>query len=145
MGRARASVFPGKVRKKTGGRQPGSLNKSTLRTNEEKEALRTVMRAKVRERWAPMIDAQLDNAIGIKHFMLRDAKTGQFRRITEPAEIDAALAAEGVVEGTHYWIYTKDPASASAIDLMNRVIDKPIEPVDIDHGGTIVLKWEGEK
>lgn len=147
MGRQRVSVLPGLVpgRKRgrpkgSGGRKPGALSKTTITANAEKEALRQYLRAKVAARWEPLINAQLDNAIGLKHLMLRDPKTGKFEHIKEEADIARALASDGE---TH-WIYTKDPNSASAIDLFNRVIDKPIEPVEADVGGTIVLRWEGE-
>ena len=56
------------------------------------------------ERLEPLIDAQIDNAIGIRHLMMRDPKTGKFERVTGDVEqIDEAL------KNNACWIYTKDP------------------------------------
>ena len=44
-----------------------------------------------------MIEAQIANACGVQHFFLRDESTGQFKRITGPDEIEAAVCFESVV------------------------------------------------
>jgi hypothetical protein len=59
--------------------------------------------------------------------MLRDPKTGKFERITEVAQIEAALNAEDAAEGSSYYIWTKDPSVQAFTDLMNRALDKPKE------------------
>lgn len=100
----------------------GTKYKPTL----EKEALREVVRQKVAERLDPLLDAQLDNATGIRHFMVRGAG-GKFERLTDPEQIAAALNADGAQEGSTYWIYTKDPSVQAFTDLLNRLIDKPKE------------------
>ena len=53
-----------------------------------------------------MIEAQIDNAIGISHFFVRNKTTGKFERITDPDKIEAAMNAGG----EYYRIYTKDPS-----------------------------------
>jgi hypothetical protein len=105
------------------GKPKGTKNAKTL----EKEAIREHIRQRVVRDLDPMLDAQIDNAKGIKHFMKRDPKTGKFERLTDPDQIVAALNADGAEEGSSYWIYAKDPSPQSWTDLANRAADKPKE------------------
>ena len=103
------------------GRKKGSRWPSTITKQQAREALR----AQVMAHFAPLILAQIENARGISHFMLRDPKTGKFERVTDEASILAALnAPQGE---SHYYIYTKDPSIQAFTDLMNRTLDKPRE------------------
>lgn len=102
---------------KTGGKQKGYKAPETL----EKEAAREAVRVRITERLVPLVDAQIDSAIGIKHFFLRD-EFGQWKRITKAVKIEEALN-----KGEGYWIYTKDPNSQAARDMLDRAIDKPKE------------------
>lgn len=115
---------------KKGGRPKGAKNKSTL----DKEAARERLRERVLAQFAPLIDAQIANAKGLSHFFLRDEKTKQFVRITDPKQIEIALnMGEGDGEGKYYWIHTKDPSTQAFTDLMNRALDKPKEqPQELD-------------
>ncbi len=115
-----------------GGKRPGAgrpkgttgiQHAATISKNESRELVRQLIVAKMR----PLVEAQIDNAHGIKHFMLRDPETGQFKRLTNEDEIVAALNAPGAEEGSTYWIYTKDPSIQAFTDLMNRALDKPKE------------------
>ena len=91
------------------------------------------------------MQAQIDNAMGIKHLMMRDPKTGKFERVakdaTDPkvaeAQIDAALTS-----GNSFWIYTKDPSVQAFTDLMNRALDKPTEQVQLQEQGAIEIRWK---
>src|SRR5215831_15835218 len=90
-----------------------------------------------------MLDAQFDNAEGLKHLMMRDPKTGKFERITGDAEqIDEALKSDNA-----FWIYTKDPSVQAFTDLLNRAIDRPAEHVELagTDGGPIVIKWQTDE
>lgn len=109
--------------KKTGGKQKGYKAPSTL----EKEAAREAVRQRITQRIFPLVDAQIDSAIGIKHFMLRDPLTGQWQRITDPDEIVAALNHPKARHGSTYLIYTKDPNSQAAREMLDRAIDRPKE------------------
>lgn len=111
---------------KQGGRPKGRKNDATIAETIEKEVLREKLRAKVAKALDPMTDAQIDNATGIKHLMLRDPKTGKFERVKDEAGIDTALKSEGEA----MWIYTKDPSTQAFTDLMNRTLDKPAETVN---------------
>src|SRR5271169_4611432 len=84
----------------------GTKHRSTL----DKELLREELRKIVSANMRPMTEAQVDNATGIRHFMLRDSATGKFERITDEKQIDSALKNGELAEGSHYWIYTKDPS-----------------------------------
>jgi hypothetical protein len=102
------------------------------------------VRQYVTEHLEPLLAAQVDNAVGIKHFMMRDPKTGKFERITGDAkQIDKALKTKNA-----FWIYTKDPNVPAFTDLMNRAIDKPAEHIQIEDAGSITIRWQrddGEK
>jgi hypothetical protein len=115
------------------GRHFGSKNFSTIAKQEAREFVRTY----ITDRLQPLLDAQIDNAQGLKHLMMRDPKTGQFTRITgSAAQIDKALKTKSA-----FWIYTKDPNVAAFTDLLNRALDKPAEHVEIAGEGSITIKW----
>ena len=112
---------------KKGGRPKGTTGIKHAATI-EKEAAREVVRQRVFQRMIPMIDAQIEHALGIKHFMLR-RPDGKFERITDPLKIEEALNAD---EPGGFYIFTKDPSVQAFSDLMNRAIDKPTQQVTMD-------------
>lgn len=126
------------------GRPKGSVSAHTAAERATKEAMRLRLRQKVHEAFDPLVEAQIANAKGISHFMLRDSKTGKFERITDADQIQAALNKDDAEEGSSYWIWTKDPSTAAFTDLMNRAIDKPIEPMEVEHSGGIDIKWQDD-
>jgi hypothetical protein len=64
----------------------------------EKEQAREYVGQVVTARLESLLEAQLDNAEGIRHLMMRDPKTGQFVRVTGDArEIDKALKTKNAV------------------------------------------------
>ena len=122
------------------GRKVGYKFKSTL----QKEAARELVRTMITERMGELINSQIANATGIQHFFLRDPVNGQFKRITDPDEIEAALNAEEAAEGKTFWIFTKDPNVQAFTDLLNRALDKPAEQLKVSgsDGGPVVFKWQ---
>ena len=108
---------------KTGGKPKGYKAPATL----AKEAAREAARVRITQRINEIIDAQVDAAIGINHFMVRDPETGQWQRLTSAKKIEAALNHPKAAEGSTFWIYTKDPNSGSARDMLAYAIDKPKE------------------
>lgn len=110
-----------------GGKRPGAGLKKGYKFSKtlEKEAAREAQRAMITRQLAPLTEAHINNAIGIKHLMLRDPKTGKFERVKDEAGIDVALASEGEA----IWIYTKDPSVEAFKTLMDRALDKPIEQI----------------
>src|SRR5215831_252768 len=99
-----------------GGRRPGAGRPRGVKSANtlEKAAARELVRQKVTARLGSLLEAQLDNAQGIRHLMMRDPKTGKFERITGDAEqIDKALKSKNAC-----WIYTKDPNVQAFTDLL---------------------------
>jgi len=91
----------------------------------ENEQTREFVRQYVTDHLEPLFAAQIDNAVGLKHLMMRDTKTGRFERVTgDVDQIDEAIKSKNA-----YWIYTKDPNVQAFTDLMNRALDKPAEHV----------------
>lgn len=131
-----------------GGKRPNSGSKKGQKyaPTIAKEQARELAREIITRKLEPLIDAQLNNAMGIRHLMVRD-KTGKFERISanpdnpelEQAQIDAALKS-----GNAFWIYTKDPSVQAFTDLLNRALDKPAEQMKVTgaDGGPIVIKHE---
>lgn len=103
----------------------GTILQKTIAKEEAKAALRQIVLEELR----PLVRAQIDSARGIAHFMLRDPENGQFKRLTEPTEIEQALNAPGAAEGSTYWIYVKDPQTPAFVTLMDRAIGKPVEEI----------------
>lgn len=120
------------------GRPPGALNKATEAAKASKELMRELLRQKVSDAFGPLVEAQIANAQGIKYLVVRD-KAGKFNRIGEE-ELKAILAGEDS-ERVVIEVWDKDPSVQAFSDLMNRAIDKPIEPVEVEHSGGIEIKW----
>jgi hypothetical protein len=113
-----------------------------------KEQARETVRALVQARLHELVQAQIDNALGIAHFMLRDPDTGQFKRLIDPDEIVAALNAPGAAEGSTFWIYAKDPSIAAFSDLMNRALDRPkeqVQEVHVSHDEALLARLDSWK
>ena len=77
----------------------------------------------------PIVRGLIGKATGINHMMLRDESNGQWIRLTEQSQIEAALNAPGAEEGKTFWIHTKDPDVQAASDLLNRAIGKAVEEI----------------
>jgi hypothetical protein len=121
-------------RREGAGRPRGRKELKTL----AKEQARELVRQMVTKRLPRLVEAQMENAEGIRHLMMRDPKTGQFVRVTGDArEIDKALKTKNAV-----WIYTKDPNIAAFTDLLNRALDKPAEHIQVAGEGSITIRWQ---
>jgi hypothetical protein len=137
------------LKKMRGGSRPNSGNKKGVKFAKTiaKEEARELTRQIITGHLEGLISAQLDNAQGIRHLMMRDPATGKFERIknetndpkVEQAQIDAALKS-----GNAVWIYTKDPSVQAFTDLLNRALDKPAEQVKVtgENGGPVIFKWQ---
>ena len=121
------------------GRPKGSKNKKTVDKEAKQRAIYDMVCAELK----PMVHAQLVHAKGIDHFFLRNEKTKQFERVTNPKMIEAALNAGD--RDSYYWIFTKDPSVQAFTDLMNRAFGKPPEQVQHtgEDGGPVehVFRW----
>lgn len=111
-----------------GGIQKGTILPKTLLKLEGKARLRELVLSEL----DPIVRGLIAKAKGVNHMMLRDPETGQWVRLTEQEQIEAALNAEGAEQGTTFWIHTKDPDVQAAADLLNRAIGKPVEEIQME-------------
>jgi hypothetical protein len=127
-----------KMRNGRGGKRPGAGRPAGTKDEKtlEKAEAREFLRRTVIDNLAPMLKAQIAHATGVQHFFLRDPSTGQFKRITDPDEIEAALNAPNASEGSTYWIFSKDPNVQAFTDLLNRALDKPTEQMHVTGDGS---------
>ena len=106
------------------GRPKGTLGTKTIEKHRELAAVREMVMARV----GPMVEAQIQNSIGISHFF-KHLANGKFERVTDPDEIQSLLNGEG--EGSFH-VFTKDPSVQAFADLMNRTFGKPEEAMSMD-------------
>lgn len=97
-----------------------------------------MLRAMVTANMGPLVEAQIQNAKGIKFLMVREKMSGKFVKVGK----DAAEKLDPTQEIIEVW--EKDPSVQAFTDLMNRALDKPVEMVQADVSGSITVKWEGE-
>ena len=118
------------------GRPKGSKDASTLSKEQAREATRKLIMRKL----APLVDAQIANAMGIKYLVIRDKKTGKFIRVTETMAVAKLASGEEIVE-----IWEKDPSVPAFTDLMNRALDKAKEQpqeIELTSGDVITRRLE---
>ncbi len=116
------------------GRPKGSKTAKTL----VKEEARRLLREKVTAQLGPLVEAQIENALGIKYLVVRERKGGKFIRVTESMAQAKLGKGEEIVE-----VWEKDPSIHAFTDLMNRALDKPKEqelPVSLQVEGDIVAR-----
>src|SRR5215468_7232408 len=115
----------------------------------EKERAREIVRQTITSRLGPMLEAQIANATGIAHLMLRDPSTGQFERVkadTNDPKENAKRIDDALATGNAVWIYLKDPSVQAFTDLLNRALDKPTEQVQVTGGGgPLIIGGSGMK
>jgi hypothetical protein len=122
------------------GRPKGSIEPKRI----EKEEARARLRALVMARLDPLVQAQIDNAKGIKYLVAREKKSGKFRRLTE-AQALLQVGGEEANDLEIIEVWEKDPSVQAFTDLMNRTIDKPVEQVTAEVTGGLVIRWQGEE
>lgn len=105
----------------------------------DKEAARAIVRETVYANLAPLLEAQIANAQGLKYLVTRDKKTGKFIRVTEAMAKAKQGDDEEIIE-----VWEKDPSVQAFTDLMNRALDKPAEHVELTGAGgaPIVVSWK---
>ena len=115
-----------------GGKRPGAGAKPGNQNgmNVEKVAYRQKARDLIGPHMADVIAAHIANAKGIKYLVVREKATGKFLRVGELA----AAATEEIIE-----VWEKDPSIEAAKVLLDRLLDKPSEHVEMDVTGKISL------
>lgn len=106
---------------KRGGKRLGAGRPKGQQTL-DKEAARELVRQKVYKELAPLLEAQIENAKGLKYLVTRDKKTGKFIRVTEAMAKSKLADGEEIIE-----VWEKDPSVQAFTDLLNRALDKPKE------------------
>jgi hypothetical protein len=122
------------------GRPKGSIEPKRI----EKEEARARLRVLVMASMDPLVQAQIDNAKGIKYLVAREKKSGKFRRLTE-AQALLQVGGEEANDLEIIEVWEKDPSVQAFTDLMNRTIDKPVEQVTAEVTGGLVIRWQGEE
>ena len=123
-------------RRSGAGRKKGGKNAKTL----EKEVAEEALREKIRKRIDPILDAQLDNAQGIKYLVVRERKGGKFVRVTESMAQARLGKGEEIVE-----VWEKDPSVQAFSELLNRAYGRAKEPSqDVQLSGGLEICWKGE-
>lgn len=113
-------------RPKTGGLKKGFKFPKTL----EKEQAREYIRQTVIASLAPMLEAQIANAQGIKYLVSRDKATGKFTRLTaEQAEMLGTVEQD---DSKAIEVWEKDPNVTAFADVLNRALGKPTESLEVE-------------
>lgn len=122
-----------------GGKRDGA-GRPKGRQTLEKEAMRAIVRERVGAKLAPLIDAQISNALGVHFLVVREKASGKFLRVGK-GRAEKLKEGEEIIE-----VWEKDPSVQAFTDLMNRVIDKPAEQMKVtgaDDGPVEVrFKWQ---
>jgi hypothetical protein len=79
---------------------------------------------------APLLDAQLANAVGLKYLVTREKKTGKFVRVTQAMARRKRGEDEELIE-----VWEKDPSVHAFTCLLDRALDRPKEQeIDVKVG-----------
>ena len=123
-----------------GGKRAGAGRKKgfQLPVTLEKIAAREFVRRRVTAALAPLIDAQIAHARGLKYLVTRDKKTGKFIRVTQAMARVKLGAKEEIIE-----VWEKDPSVQAFTDLLNRAIDKPADQLPEPGEGVVeaIYRW----
>lgn len=117
-----------------GGKRPGSGaprgNQNGM--NVDKAKYRQAARDVIGPHMVDVLSAHIANAKGIKYLVVREKATGKFLRVGEIA----AAASEEVIE-----VWEKDPSIEAAKVLLDRLLDKPSEHIELtgQDGGPLEL------
>lgn len=122
------------------GPQKGAKYKPSLEKAAAKELLRKLLTAKL----APVADALISRAVGVRYFVTRNAKTGKYELVTNPDHVIRALNHEGDETGE---FYTDKPDTNAIRELFDRTCDRAPQPVKVggdDETGPIehVFRWQ---
>lgn len=104
-----------------GGARPGAGRKKGGKSLLDKEQARESVRKLVTRQLRPLVEAQIENAKGIKFLMVRAKVSGKFVRVGK-SRAELLNDDEEIIE-----VWEKDPSVQAFTDLMNRILDKPKE------------------
>ena len=106
-----------------GGARPGAGRKrgSKWPRTIAKEQQRERFRALVAEHFDPIVQAHIENALGIKYLVVRDKATGKFLRVGE-LRAKVLKPNEEAIE-----VWEKDPSAQAFSTILAYTLDKPAE------------------
>lgn len=121
-----------------GGKRPGAGAKKGAANcyTAEKNALRQQARNLIGPEMPTMIAAQVAHARGLSYLVYRDKETGKFERVKAIEDVDQSA---NTIE-----VWEKDPSVQAFTDLMNRLLDKPSEHVELTgaDGAPLEVRWK---
>lgn len=119
-----------------GGKRPGAGAKkgSEHSGTVDKNLLRLTARAIIGPHMRELIEAHVANAKGISYLVYRDKESGKFERVKALEDVNQYA---NTIE-----VWEKDPSVQSFTDLMNRLLDKPGEHVEVTgaNGGPLEIQ-----
>jgi hypothetical protein len=127
-----------RINGRKGGRPKGTAQPDTLR----KMAIRRRWLTRLEADADKLYDAQMAQALGTKHAVARDKKTGKFIPLDD--EKVKLMIACGMAEEIELW--DRPPSTPAAQFLADRAIDKPSELLQVTgaEGGPLIVQWKGE-
>lgn len=120
---------------KHGGKRPGAGKPKghQAQATLDKIAAREYVRQRVTAQLAPLIDAQLANAVGLKYLVTREIKTGKFVKVSRAMARNAKTKkGQELIE-----VWEKDPSVNAFTYLLDRALDRPQEqeiPIKVRSG-----------
>lgn len=145
----RSMATVGTVEKKNkGGRPKGGKNSPSCLSSQIRAAEK-ITKAMARERLVsmvirrlePMVQAQLDKAIGMQVLMVKD-DNGNWKRVTDPDLADVVMNSGPM--GEAWKIQVIEPDTAAAKYLLDQAIDRPIDRTEVSgsDGQPLIVKWK---
>ena len=127
---------------KHGGARPGAgVKKGTkFAPTLQREAAEAYYRQRFQDKFARLIDAQFETAVGVRQFVYRD-KSGRFKVIDDPDELRTRIEDGSAIE-----IFTRLPNAQAQTDALSRIMGKPAESVRLTgaEGGPVehIFRWK---
>ncbi len=123
-----------------GGKRPGAGKPKGYKHPHTLEKLwaREYYRVRMATAFDRIIDAQIESAAGVYQFVYRD-EHGKFKVIDDPDELAACISMGKAVR-----LFTRLPSPQAQADVLNRIMDKPTEQVNVTgaDGGPLEIRWK---
>jgi hypothetical protein len=139
---AQTSLVAPRIERRGGARPNSGPKKGTLyRPTIDKQIELAEIRAYIKQYVPQLVESQVKNAIGLKYLVARHKASGKFEKLTE--EQAEALMAGGESEYVAVEVWEKDPNVTAFTDLINRLVGKPTEHVEVTgaDNGPLQLMW----
>lgn len=108
----------------------------------DRESARVILQGLIYADLRPLVEAQLANAKGIKYLVTRQKKTGKFIRVTEAMARLKSDKKPGDDDEEIIEVWEKDPSVYAFTDLINRILGKPVEAIELQVPEGITIRHE---